>query len=204
MCKPGAPDRRTGIAATATPGCARSRVRTLLANSSGVSCSGSYTFGLHRDLHRIVLATRMAFPVVGHQDPAEIGVAVEADAEEVPDLTLGPAHRQPHARQRRHHGVGAGHTHLDAQPLRRVAEACNAGRQQMHDDLVARLARKVVDGGHVERRARSASSGAVAQLATHIHDVLARDVNRRHAVAGGRRLDGARRDAQLQVSTIAR
>ena len=106
--------------ATATPA---ARVRGRPARWSriprGVSCSGSYIFGVIVDLNRIVLPRRMAFPVVGHQDAAQIGMAVEVDAEQVADLALGPAHRWPDARQRRQRGIGAGHANLHAQPLRR-------------------------------------------------------------------------------------
>ena len=39
-------------------------------------------------LHGIVLAQGMALPVVGHQDAAQIGMAFEADAEEIEDFAL--------------------------------------------------------------------------------------------------------------------
>ena len=47
---------------------------------------------LERDRHargRVVLAQRVADPVVGHEDAREVGVAVERDAEQVVDLALG-------------------------------------------------------------------------------------------------------------------
>ena len=37
----------------------------------------------------VVLAERVAHPVLGHEDAGEVGVAVEADAEEVEHLALG-------------------------------------------------------------------------------------------------------------------
>src|SRR5262245_52723362 len=44
---------------------------------------------LDRDLaDLVVLAERMADPVLGHQDPAGVGVSVEGDAEHVEHLTL--------------------------------------------------------------------------------------------------------------------
>src|SRR5664279_2011291 len=46
---------------------------------------------LHRDAaERIVLALRMAIPVVGHQDAGECGVSVVDDPEHVPGLALLP------------------------------------------------------------------------------------------------------------------
>jgi len=38
----------------------------------------------------IILAERVTFPIVGAQDPAEIGVAREIDAEEIKGFTLVP------------------------------------------------------------------------------------------------------------------
>ena len=46
-------------------------------------------------LHRIVLAQRMALPVVGHHDAAQVGVAAEVNAEEVEDLALVEVGRGP-------------------------------------------------------------------------------------------------------------
>src|SRR3954468_18300701 len=53
--------------------------------------------GLRRllDLHRVVLAPWMPFPVVGHQQAAQIGVTVEHDPEHVPHFALGPAGSRP-------------------------------------------------------------------------------------------------------------
>ena len=75
--------------------CERSSVR----GSSRVRCFTSRGFrgsvsGLSSSmpsavaLHRIVLAQRMAFPVLGHHDAAQVGVTVEVNAEEVEDLAL--------------------------------------------------------------------------------------------------------------------
>src|SRR5687768_14883620 len=49
---------------------------------------------------REVFAQRVSFPVVGHQDAAQVGVAVEADAEHVVDLALGPVRGGPDVRDR--------------------------------------------------------------------------------------------------------
>jgi len=50
---------------------------------------------------RVVLAQRMADPLVGHQDTRHVGVAVEADAEQVEHLALVPVGRHPDAAGRR-------------------------------------------------------------------------------------------------------
>ena len=46
-------------------------------NSSSVTCSGSVVARRHLDLDRIVLAQRIALPVLGHQQPPRIRMAVE-------------------------------------------------------------------------------------------------------------------------------
>ena len=48
-----------------------------------------------RTAHRIIFAQRMAFPIVRHLDAAQVGVALEDEAEEIEDLTLGPIGRLP-------------------------------------------------------------------------------------------------------------
>src|SRR5918995_2772046 len=49
----------------------------------------------------VVLAQGMAFPLVGHQDAREVGMAFEDDAEHVVRLTLHEVGRRPHAHNRR-------------------------------------------------------------------------------------------------------
>src|SRR5688572_8584295 len=66
------------------------------------------------NLHRIVLPRRVAFPVLRHQQPAEIAIAVEEDAEHVPDFTLGPAGAAPDTLHRRHR-AGDTNPNLQAQ-----------------------------------------------------------------------------------------
>src|SRR5581483_5133671 len=58
------------------------------------------------DLDRIVLPERIAVPVLRHQQPPRIGVAVEDDAEEIPHLTLEPVRCRPDTAHRRHVRVG--------------------------------------------------------------------------------------------------
>ena len=48
-----------------------------------------------RAAHRIILAQRVAFPVVRHLNAPQIGVPVEDDAEQIVDFALGPIRRLP-------------------------------------------------------------------------------------------------------------
>src|SRR3954469_1120905 len=59
-------------------------------------------------LHRVVLAPWMPFPVVGHQQAAQIGVTVEHDPEHVPHFALGPAGSRPDRLDRRNHALRRG------------------------------------------------------------------------------------------------
>src|SRR5262249_5997237 len=52
-------------------------------------------------LDREVLAQRMALVIRRHQDPAQVGVAVEGDAEHVVHLALEPVRSLPHVPHRR-------------------------------------------------------------------------------------------------------
>src|SRR5215210_4109390 len=64
---------------------------------STVATSGSLLAGEPNRLpaHRVTLAQRVALPVVGHQDPAQVRVAREADAHHVPRLSLVPVGGRP-------------------------------------------------------------------------------------------------------------
>ena len=73
----------------------------------------------HLDLHRIVAPQRVPFPILGHQDPPEVGVAVEHDAEQIEELALRPVRRRPDARHASARGPRRRDAHLHAQPLRR-------------------------------------------------------------------------------------
>ena len=63
---------------------------------------------------------RMTFPVMGEEDPAQVGVAFEANPEEIVDLPLVPAGRRPEGNEARPDGIGSPETDLDAKPGRRV------------------------------------------------------------------------------------
>src|SRR3954469_8455351 len=103
-------------------------------------------------LQRIVLALREPLPVVGHQDPAPIGMAGEIDAEHVVDLALEPVGGRPDAGDGGHGGVLAG---ADLDPHTMAV----ARRVEAVDEIEPPLfARRPVDGGdvgaEVERRVR--------------------------------------------------
>src|SRR6266545_4679867 len=71
------------------------------------------------DVHpaeRVVLALRVALPVLGHEDPDQVRVAVEAHPEEVVDLALVPVGRGPHAGHRGDVRVVDADPDLDPQP----------------------------------------------------------------------------------------
>src|SRR6476619_6875997 len=95
---------------------------------------------------RVVLAMRVAGPVVRHEDPREGRVAVELEPEHVPRLPLVPVVRGVARHDRRDVRVGVGAGDLDTDPVVVVAD-----RQEVVDgvQLAAGLVR-VVDTGDAE------------------------------------------------------
>src|ERR1700728_595165 len=81
--------------------------------------------------HAVVLAQGVALPVVGHEDPGEIGVPGKADAHQVEDLALHRIGARIEVEKGRDDRVGLGYLHpeADAAPGRE--------RQEVHDDLEA-------------------------------------------------------------------
>src|SRR5262245_44891031 len=124
------------------------------------------------DLHRIVLAQRMTVPVFRHQQPPEVRVAVERDAEEIPYLPLEPVGRRPDVADRREMRVASVEADLQSKP-RPVFERY----QQIHD-LEARLARPVIRGSQL-RQQRKVQFRPLAQRTRHVRQVLARRIDRR-------------------------
>src|SRR5207253_5192751 len=79
----------------------------------------------------IVLAERETVPIVGHEDPREIGMTVERDAVEIERLALGEVGAHVDAGERRKPRVGRRYLTDDADaPVAAV-------RQEVHDDLEA-------------------------------------------------------------------
>src|SRR2546430_11404463 len=54
----------------------------------------------------VILPQRMALPALRHQQPAQVRMAVELDAEQVPGLSFVPVRRRPDIRQGRHVRLG--------------------------------------------------------------------------------------------------
>src|SRR5438128_6729643 len=54
----------------------------------------------------VILSQRMAFPGLGHQQPAQVGVRVELDAEQVPGLAFVPVRGRPDLGQAGHVRLG--------------------------------------------------------------------------------------------------
>ena len=129
--------------------------------------------GLRRfpNLHRVVLALRMAFPVLWHQQAAQVRMAVENDAEHVPHFPLEPPRGRPHALHGGH-GARVGHTHFEAQPQ------AVWHRQEVIDHLEARVPRQVVGGGHLDEHVEAERRG-VAEHGADRHETIRRNVNRR-------------------------
>ena len=63
---------------------------------------------------RVLLAQRVALPPRRHEQPVEVGVAGDADAEHVPELALVPVGGGPHAGHRVHARLGLRQRHLEA------------------------------------------------------------------------------------------
>src|SRR5207248_5248102 len=110
-----APRERRGSSARA-PGCASLR-RSPCAR---VRWSFSVREADRLAADRIVLAQRVAFPVVLEQDPHEIRMAVEADAHQVELLALVPVGGRPHAYDARH-GLAVIEPRLQAHARRALA-----------------------------------------------------------------------------------
>ena len=158
---------RHRVRSSLVPGATADRVRCWRGTLLRVTCSGSDASRRLADLHRIVLAQRIAFPVLRHQQPPQIGMAVEHDAEQVPDFALEPVGRRPDAADRRDVRVVAVQPHLHAQP-QPVRD-----RDEEVDDLEARLARPEIDRGQLGEQRRSAAPARSRSAAARRDHVVA-------------------------------
>src|SRR5579884_1609737 len=123
---------------------------------------------------REVFAERMALRVgLPHEDPPQVGMAAEPDAEHVEDLALEPVGALPDGHHRIHLELAARiELHLDPQ----VSAAPQ--RAQVVHDLERPLAVPVLDGGEIHEVVVLLSRG-VAQPAHHVAQALPRHVHDR-------------------------
>ena len=147
---------------------------TLARNCASVTCSGSATAGRHADLHRIVLAQRMALPVLRHQQPPQIRMAVEDDAEQIPDFALEPVGGRPHADDRRRRA-----------PRRRSGEPSRAARVRCSSET---------------RRQTISNRGARGQKSTAVNSASRREaeirlIAQQRAPRAGHRVRATRRSS---------
>src|ERR1700687_203561 len=123
----------------------------------------------HPDLYGIVLPQRVAFPVLGHQQPARIRVTIEGDAEEVPHLTLQPVGRRPETAEGREASVRAMQLDLHTQP-----QPMRDGDEEV-DELEAGLTRPEIDGREVGEKTET-EIRAIAQHPRDDQQILTRYV----------------------------
>ena len=131
----------------------------------------------HPDLDRIVLAKRVALPVLGHQQPTRIRMAVEHDAEQIPHLSLEPVGRRPDAAHGADVRVVAVQPHLEPESLPVL------DRDQHVDQLEPRLTRPEVDRGQLGEKIE-AEVRALAKRPRDGRQLVARHVDRRSAGRG--------------------
>src|SRR5690606_29488635 len=145
---------------------------------------------LHRDgADGMVLAQRVALPVLGHEDPGQVGMADELDPEHVVHLALEGLGPGVDLEQRRARRIVARHLDPQAEPLaggvRQQADhdleplGLDAGRQRARG-----LVRDVVDGGHVDADPEAL---VVAQVADEVDELVAPGVQHGLAPAVGDR-----------------
>ena len=132
----------------------------------------------------VVLALRIALPLLRHQDPPQVGMIHDIDAELVVDLALQPVGGGPELRHRLDRILLAD-PHLDAQPVP------EPGRVQAVDHVEALLARRPVGGGHV-RAVVEQGRGVVLEEPHHVEKPIHGDDDRPVADPVGDLLNRAR------------
>src|SRR4030042_676332 len=93
----------------------------------------------------IVLAERMTLQPVVHEDPPEVGVALETHAKKVIDFALQPVGVLPERGQRGDPEIALVDSRLNPQA------PVPGKRKEMNDQLKARLPARVVDTGQVQK-----------------------------------------------------
>src|SRR2546428_5032031 len=136
-----------------------------------------------------VLAQRMPRPVLRHEDAAEVGVALEDDAEEVEDLALLPVGVAPQAGERGDDRIVARRVDLERE------EVAVRVRVEVVDDL-DHASLRVVDAGEVGE-AVELEPRLGLQEAAHLDDLRGRD--RRAQVVATRAGEVADRVAEARL-----
>src|SRR6266852_2538355 len=114
---------------------------------------------------RIILAQWVTFPVVRHQDAAQIGMAIEANPEEIEDFPLEPIGAGPDGNERIHNSITGGEAYLQTQAL------AAGNRNQLIVDLETRLERVAVDAGGVAQQIKPeifVATTALGNVAQHV------------------------------------
>ena len=118
-------------------------------------------------IERIVLAQRMAFEFIIHQNPPQIRVAFKFDAEHIPNLALEPIGNGPNRRHRRHDGICFRHINLQPQAL------VSRHRQQMinHDETRFFTQIEPVNRGQIHQKIELRLE-VIFEKATHVDDSM--------------------------------
>ena len=114
-----------------------------------------------RGARGVLLAQGVALPPRGHEDAAQVGMAVNRDAEHVPDFALVPVGVGPEVGDGAHGGVLAVEGHLDPHVLvslqgDKVVDDAEVGRRL----ALAVRPRALVDGRDVQEHGVGAAAGA--------------------------------------------
>ena len=133
---------------------------------------------------RVVLALRVALPVVRHLDPGQRRMPVEDDAEEVPGLPLVPVAGRVHAGQRGNVRVGVRRADLQPHPA-----VVGDGQEVVHRVQLAADLGRVVHAGHAAAQLE-AQRRVVAQLRGHLGQLVPADVQGQLAPVHHHALDG--------------
>src|SRR4051812_8516549 len=128
---------------------------------------------------REVAALRVTLVVLGHEDAAQVGVPVEADAEHVEDLALLVVGGREEVNDRRHHRVVRAHARAHAKAFDAVH------REQLVVHAQARLVGQVVDPVH-RHQPLVRLVGVLAQVDEHVAHARRRDLERRLVAVIGR------------------
>src|SRR5579872_3861958 len=114
-----------------------------------------------RDLRLgIVLAQGMSGPAVWQEQPAQIGMILKLDAEEIKHLAFRPICRAPDAAYTRHRDIGIG-VQLETEPL-----PVTGGQQVVHD-VEAWLA---VEPVHTRQVNQEVEAQSLLAEPCHVHD----------------------------------